>query len=287
MAEERSSQNYEAELRRQALELERIRVALESADKLEIERIHNSTTVLAEREKAAEIAQAANQKYYDSALAEQQHQIDRRLETQLRERTDTERHLEQQIRAVRELVEQQQKAVEVASVEREKAASQLRQQLAQQIDAGYQALHDHIDQQIGQLRIQLESAQRESEIRAGAQQTAIDKQEKAYEARFQSVNGVRAQLQDLITSHQRSLSELTTTLMPREVAEAKIAEGDKKIAALTSRLDQSGGQKEGSKEATTARQMSSGATIAIISTFLAVATLIVGIVLAANAITGA
>jgi len=287
MAEERSSQNYEAELRRQALELERIRVALESADKLEIERIHNSTTVLAEREKAAEIAQAANQKYYDSALSEQQHQIDRRLETQLRERTDTERHLEQQIRAVRELVEQQQKAVEVASEEREKAASQLRQQLAQQIDAGYQSLHDHIQQQVGQLRIQLESAQRETELRAGAQQTAIDKQEKAYEARFQSVNGVRAQLQDLITSHQRSLSELTTTLMPREVAESKIAEGDKKIAALTSRLDQSGGQKEGSKEATTARQMSSGATLAIIGTFLAVATLIVGIVLAANAITGA
>ena len=285
MADEQSG-NYEAELRKQAIEIERIRVALESADKLELERIQSATACVGEYEKALEIGREADHKYYDSALAEQQHQIDRRLETQLRERTDTERHLEQQIKAVRELVEQQQKAVEVASVEREKAASQLRQQLAQQIDASYQALHDHIDQQIGQLRIQLESAQRETELRAGAQQTAIDKQEKAYEARFESVNGVRAQLQDLITSHQRSLAALTEKLMPREVAEAKIAESDTKIAALTSRLDKSGGQKEGASEATTARQMSNGAVVGIISALVGGAGLITAVVVAANALGG-
>jgi hypothetical protein len=71
--------------------------------------------------------------------------------------------------------------------------------------------------------------------------------------------------------------------MPREVAEAKIAEGDKKIAALTSRLDQSGGQKQGETEATTARQISNGATVAIVSTLAGV---IVAVVVAANAFTG-
>ena len=82
------------------------------------------------------------------------------------------------------------------------------------------------------------------------------------------------------------MSKLSATFAPREVLDAKVQDLEKRIEANTRRLDQSGGQKEGSKEATTARQMSNGALVGIISALVGGAGLITAVVVAANALSG-
>ncbi|MDQ3349667.1 MAG: hypothetical protein M3545_17105 [Acidobacteriota bacterium] len=219
-------------------------------------------------------------------MVEQQHQIDRRLETQLRERTDTERHLEQKIEAVRELVGQQAKAVEVASEEREKAASQLRKQFAQQIEAGDNNLREHMSQQVQAVGQQIAAATRDSEIRANEAEKAILKQETATERRFESANEWRGQSLDRERSQEAQMSKLAATFAPREVLDAKVQDLEKRIEVCTRRLDQSGGQKQGETEATTARQVSNGAIVGIISALVGGAGLITAVVVAANALSG-
>ncbi len=234
-----------------------------------------------------------------------QDQIDRQL-SGLRERlgerfNELAKMTDQQVGAVRELVEQQanavkvaseereksavqiRDAVKVASEEREKSAVQLRLQLAQQIEQGDKALRDHIAQQISQLRIMLEATQREAEVRADSQQKAIDKSEVDYTNRFKAVNGLRDQMQELISSHQKALSDLTSSLMPREVAEAKIEDLNTKISANTSRIDRATGKElgqEGHKEQTQFNQTTMislvVAAVAIIGVIITLASILTG-----------
>lgn len=122
------------------------------------------------------------------------------------------------------LLGERRRVAEAAERERDKAAVALSTQVAQQISQTDSALRDHIAQQIGQLQIMLEALRREIEIRGGEQQKAIEKSETSYDKRFDAVNEFRSQLSDLVQRHQAALSQLTGTLMPREVAEAQIAE---------------------------------------------------------------
>ena len=79
------------------------------------------------------------------------------------------------------------------------------------------------------------------------------------------------------------IRDRSATFAPREVLDAKVEDLTKRIEANTRRQDLAGGQKQGETEATTARQMSNGATVAIVS---ALAGVIVAVVVAANALAG-
>ncbi len=179
------------------------------------------------------------------------------------------------------------RASETAEREREKAARALAVQLTQQIDQGDRALKDHIEQQFAQLSIMLESTRREVDIRSEEQQKAITKAEVSTDNRFQSVNGLRSQMGELITNHQQALSVLTGTLMPREVAEAKIEDLSNKVAANTGRLDRMGGEGDGERTATRdARGRSEFTTSTMISIAVAMVAVIGLIVAVANLAAG-
>ncbi len=171
------------------------------------------------------------------------------------------------------------RAVEVASDEREKSAAILREQLGNQIDQGDQSLRNHITQQFEQYRIMLEALRREVELISDEQAKAISKAESATDKRFHSVNELRSQLQDLINSHQKALADLTATLMPREVAEAKFAEQGNKIDANTSRLDRSTGKETG---AAGVEQRADVKTSTIISAIAAAVAVLGTIIVAAS-----
>lgn len=116
-------------------------------------------------------------------------------------------------------------ALLVAEQEREKAAQALAAALAKQIDAGDEALRDHIGQQVHQINAALAAIQREMELTSEYQQTAIAKAETATEKRFESVNEFRAQL-----------ASQTDSFLPREVAESQFAELRRSITDLTAKM---------------------------------------------------
>lgn len=178
-------------------------------------------------------------------------------------------------------------ANETAEREREKAARALAVQLTQQIDQGDRALKDHIEQQFMQLQVMLDATRRETEIRSEEQQKAITKAETSTDNRFHSVNELRAQMADLISSHQEALNALTSRLMPREVAEAKLEDLTNKVAANTGRLDRLGGEGEGARSASRdARGRSEFTTSTMISIAVAMVAVIGLIVAVANLTTG-
>jgi hypothetical protein len=279
---------YEAELRRQALEIERIRVALESADKLELERIKNATVVpgawtaeqikeyveriLTEREKAVVREQEAR----NAAVLREQETRDVALRRE-QEARDTALIREQASRDLAVHRERENLAAMIAQGD-----TNLREHMAQQIEG----VRQQGGQQIEGVRQQIAAATRESEIRAGEGEKAILKQEAATEARFASVNEWRGQSLDRERSQQEQTSKLSSTFAPREVVDAKVDDLSKRIEANTRRIDQSGGQKEGAAEATTARQMSNGAIVGIISALVGGAGLITAVIIAATALTG-
>lgn len=84
------------------------------------------------------------------------------------------------------LMEEQRRAITTADSEREKAASALREGLAQQIQSGDAALRDHISNQIAQIKASLAAAER-----------AMDKFETSVSERFATVNEFRGSLDDL------------------------------------------------------------------------------------------
>lgn len=162
-------------------------------------------------------------------------------------------------------------SADMAERERSKAAEVQATKFATQIVQGDVALKDHIQQQIMQLQIMLESTRREMELQFAAFQKAVDKSEGSYDKRFDGINELRAQMSDLISAHASALQSLTATLMPREVAESRIAEMSAKIDANTSRIDRMDGHDDGEAGF---RQRGQFAT----STLIAVAVAIVGFV---------
>jgi hypothetical protein len=231
-------------------EVHAIRTALKSADTLERERDAKLSIQADERDKA-----------WRTQMEELQHQVDRRLDTQLRERNDTERHLQQQVEAARAHadertaalaektyahLEESRRAVEMAEREREKAAVALAGNLARAIEDGDVRLREHIGQQVAQIEAALNGARRETGFAAAAQKEAIDKADAANDKRFDAVNNFRAEL-----------SDRWEKTMPREVAEAQINEIKKSMEAIHRRLDiQQGGEtaKERSEQSQTRSQ---------------------------------
>lgn len=130
-----------------------------------------------------------------------------------------------------------QRALDKADVEREKSASVLRADLAESIQQGDTNLRNHIHQEIERIREALasgeklelsriqqveelaRSVQRELLLVQSAAKEAIGKAETSTDKRFESVNELRGQMNDLILSHQTSVNSLTEKLMLKEVAE--------------------------------------------------------------------
>jgi len=275
MADERSSQNaYEEEQRRQALEIERIRVALESADKLELERIKNSTIV-----PGAWTAEQIKE-YVERILTEREKAVVREQEAR---NAAVLREQETRDVALRREAETRDAALIREQASRDTTIRREQENLAAMVSQGDSNLREHMAQQIEGVSQQIAAATRDSEIRANEAEKAILKQENATERRFESANEWRGQSLDRERSQEAQMSKLSATFAPREVLDAKVQDLEKRIEANTRRLDQSGGQKQGETEATTARQMSNGATVAIVSTLAGV---IVAVVVAANALSG-
>lgn len=217
-------------------EVRNLNTALQAADVLERERVALLTTQADERGAA-----------WQTQMEQLQQQIDRRLDTQLRERTDTERHLQQQVEAARAHADEKtaalaektythldesRRAVEMAEREREKAAQALAGNLARAIAEGDERLREHIEQQVSQIRSALDGARRETQFAADAQKEAIAKADAANDKRFTAVNEFRSELGDRWAQ-----------TMPREVAEAQIVELKKAMDAIHRRLDiQQGGE---------------------------------------------
>jgi hypothetical protein len=127
---------------------------------------------------------------------------------------DLERFLQAQINSVRELGEQyhstQQRALEVASDEREKSAEQLRKQLVERMDALNRALTQQIEHQAEQRRFQLD-AQREGMAKAEANN----------EKRFQQFDQL-----------WQEMREARNSAIPREVVEKDSAEARRRSEAM-------------------------------------------------------
>jgi len=161
-------------------------------------------------------------------------------------------------KAAMALREAEHRATASAEREREKAATILASELRDRIFAGDTRLAEHIAQQIGQIAAALESARREQTLVASAAKEAIEKAERATEKRFSSVNAFREQLSDQVAM-----------FMPREVAESQINEMRKALATVHSRLDQTQGQAQGSTA-------SIAQVIAILGVVIAIGAILVG-----------
>lgn len=139
------------------------------------------------------------------------------------------------------LFAQQQRALEAAleAVSTAIARSDQQQQeriaaVAEQVKAGDAHLRQHIDQEFERIDSSLASARRESGIIHEASEKAIAKADAANEKRFQGLNGAR-----------ETLETLASTMLPREVADAQISEIRKQVAAITTRIDQTSGRAAG------------------------------------------
>lgn len=105
-----------------------------------------------------------------------------------------EREREKAASAIRN---EQQRALDRAASEREAAASALREQLTERIATGDANLREHISAQVQQITQMIDNAERLSLARFDGAQTAIDKAESATEKRFEGVNEFRLALTDL------------------------------------------------------------------------------------------
>jgi DNA repair exonuclease SbcCD ATPase subunit len=165
-----------------------------------------------------------------SRLDDLQAQIDRRIDTQARERADTEKHLSELVEGLRREVgvvnRETQRAVTEANQEREKAAQALAETTRQSITEGDDRLREHIENQVNQIEAALESARRETQFAHEASQKAIEKAEAATEKRFDQVNAFREEL-----------SDRWAQTLPREVADAQFAEFAKRLDKTERDLD--------------------------------------------------
>lgn len=188
---------------------------------------------------------------------------------------------------------EQQRAQETAEKERARAATVLADGLERSIIAGDLALRDHIIQQVRQIEAALESADKRVEaLRAEmvlrdtagkdllyaesksndirvreafeASEKAISKAEAATDKRFDGVNAFREQLADQVQQ-----------FLPREVAEAQIAELRKLVSLNTERLDIERGSQRGATDFRSNNRASTGLVVAMVSAGVAVLGLIV------------
>ncbi len=91
---------------------------------------------------------------------------------------------------------EQQKAIEQANAEREKAASILRQSLIEKVQVGDAALDRHIQEQIQQIRNLIDAQSKLVAQAHDSSQLAIAKAEQATERRLALLNEFRSQLAD-------------------------------------------------------------------------------------------
>ena len=67
--------------------------------------------------------------------------------------------------------------------------------------------------------------------------TSVNDAYRTDDDRFHGINELRGQLQDLIASHAQQIATLTATLMPREVAEARLEDMTRKIDSVAKKVD--------------------------------------------------
>ncbi|MDQ3730330.1 MAG: hypothetical protein M3355_12165, partial [Actinomycetota bacterium] len=120
--------------------------------------------------------------FVEAELRSLQEQVDRRLETQLRERKDTERHLEQMIEAVKDREGMQEEAGQAALEAQKEWADLEYVNIRESIKEQHSALLLHIREQIASVKTALTAQERlneEQDARAQdrfeAAQKAIDK----------------------------------------------------------------------------------------------------------------
>jgi hypothetical protein len=120
-------------------------------------------------------------------------------------------------------------------------------ELSRRITEGDRELRQHVQNQVEQIRLALESAEhleverlealrREMSIITDASSQAINKAEAATEKRFEAVNEWRGQSADRERSQQEQSGILMSTFMPREVAEAQLSEVRRSVADLTEKV---------------------------------------------------
>lgn len=157
------------------------------------------------------------------------------------------------------ILSEKDRAVEMATDEREKAAAALRKALERTIEEGDDRLREHITNQIQQINAALLSAdklelERIGSVRRELQQAmasaaeAVQKAETATEKRFEGVNEWRGQSADRERSQQEQMANLTATFLPREVAEAQFAEMRKQIDENRDRLNSDSGARRSAGE---------------------------------------
>jgi DNA repair exonuclease SbcCD ATPase subunit len=169
-----------------------------------------------------------------SRIGDLQAQIDRRIDTQARERTDTEKHLSAQVEGLRRemqtISQESHRAITEAGNEREKAAQALSTNMRQSIKEGDDRLREHIENQVNQIEAALEAARRETHFANDSAKTAIEKGETATDKRFDAVNEFR-----------KELGDRWARTMPREVAESMMAEFEKRLDKTERDMDKRGG----------------------------------------------
>ncbi len=94
------------------------------------------------------------------------------------------------------IIREQQKAIEQANIEREKAASILRSSLIEKVQTGDAALDRHIKEQVAQITSMIEGQGRLVSQAHTSSQLAIAKAEEATEKRLGLLNEFRAQQAD-------------------------------------------------------------------------------------------
>lgn len=155
------------------------------------------------------------------------------------------------------ILREQRLAIEMATEEREKAAQILREGLVQQIASGDSALELHIADQVQQIQTVISMGSEQVNAAFASSKEAILKAETATERRFESVNEFRAQL-----------NSQTQSFMPREVAEAKLAEVNKKVDELTARINTGQGKSAGVTASIGLMIAVSGVALAIVVVFV-------------------
>lgn len=92
------------------------------------------------------------------------------------------------------------------------------------------------EERVKHIRTEIDGVRREITIAADASKEAILKQEHANEKRFESVNEWRGQSLDRERSTNESMAKLSSTYVPREVADKQNEVVEKQLDALEERL---------------------------------------------------
>lgn len=185
-------------------------------------------------------------------------QLNRRVQTAQREAAAQHEHFDS-------ILAEKDRATEIAERERAKAADALAEALSRSIREGDERLREHITNQIQQIEAALVAAEKlldahverlKADIASGEQQSemryqamqdqltarfessekAISKAEAANEKRFEDVNQWRQQSNERERAQQEQTLRLTSSFLPREVADAQFEQIRRNITELTEKL---------------------------------------------------